>query len=120
MLSSKGSAKFSFVITFLIIFLVCGVYCFLELDKKTPKKSSTVSYETKLRNATENYVNDYYKDLNAGERLIIRLSTLKNLNYIELDNCSGYSIVDKDSKLQIDSYLKCSDYESDDYNKEYE
>ncbi len=132
MLSNRGSAKLSFVVTFLLIFLVCGIYCFFMFEETWPLKSkkssntktdsskTTINYETELANATRNYVNDYYKDINMGERLIIKLSTLRERSYITLNDCRGYSVVKKGSTLEVQPFVKCSNYTSSNYNVDYE
>ncbi len=129
MLSNRGSAKLSFVITFLVIFLVFGIYCFFLFEETWPKTSmkksssapeTTINYESELTNATRNYVSDYYKDMSSGERLIIKLSTLREHNYISLSGCSGYSVVKKEATIEIQSFVKCNNYTSPNYNVDYE
>ncbi len=126
MLSSKGTAKASFLVTFLIIFLICGVYCFFMMkdyftfsSKNSEERKESNNYEVTLNNVTKKYINAYYSDLKEDEQLIIKLSTLKKYGYIDL-NCTGYSIVKKDVKLKIESYVKCDDYVTPNYNSEYE
>jgi len=89
-------------------------------SKSEEKISQDNNYELVLNNATRNYVNNYYKDLKSGEKLIIKLSTLREYDYINLNNCSGYSIVKKEESLIIEPFIKCSDYVSSNYNEDFE
>lgn len=130
MLSNKGSVKLSFLITFLIIFLICGIYCFIAVQNGTlsrlissnlgTKQVEETNYEVELKEATRRYVNYYYDDLKDGERLIIKLSTLRKYDYITMNDCNGYSFVNKNGGLNIDSYVNCRNYQSDNYEEEYE
>ena len=124
MLSSKGAARLSFVATFIVLFLVFGIYCiFVASDSFlnfSLKKSSETNYEKELSSATNNYVNDYYSDIKSGETLIVKLSTLREHNYASLDDCKGYSIVNKELTLIVDSYINCGSYKSNNYEEKYE
>lgn len=76
--------------------------------------------KTKMENATKIYL-DENKNLKK-EQAIIRLSTLINKKYMEQiidpENdkklCDGYVIYNGNE--DYDTYLKCSDYESKNYN----
>ena len=124
MLSNRGSARLSFIITFLLLFLVCGIYCIFMIGGKIlpsfsqfkTSKSEKNSYESEMTKATRNYVNDYYQDLDSGEELIIKLSTLREYKYVTLNDCQGYSVVTKENGINIDSYVKCSNYKSANYD----
>jgi len=125
MLSNKGSAKSSFIFTFLFIFIICGLYCFFILysgkSNYLGNKGNYINnYEEEFKIATQKYVNDYYADLGNGEKLLVKLSTLENFNYINIPDCEGYSIIIKEQNLNINSYLKCSNYLTDGYSSEYE
>ena len=122
MLSNRGATKAGLMVIFFIIAFVSLIYCIILLGGgfNWSSKSSSNSYETELINAANKYINDYYKNLGYGEIVMVKLSTLKSLNYIRLDGCRGYAIVTKENTLKIEPYLKCSDYESKNYNSEYE
>ena len=126
MLSNSGTVKTSFLITFLFVFLVCVVYCIYILNGHSllpniSKKNKKINnYELELKEATINYVDEYYPNLQNGEKLIIKLLTLRAHEYINLSECNGYSIVNKEVELKVESYVKCGDYESEEYNKDYE
>jgi len=116
MLSNKGAGVTGLVLCFFIV-VICIIFGFIILNGKSfSLKKSSNGYESELVNATSKYVNDYYRDLKDGESLIIKLDTLKKLEYVDLKSCHGYSIVNKGKKLAIEAYLRCDDYESKGYD----
>ena len=125
MLSNRGATKAGMMILFFFIVIACIIFGLIALGKgfnfssNSGKKNSS-NYESRLEETTEKYVKDYYSNLQVGENLIVKLSTLESLNYISLPNCKGYSIVSKDKKLEINSYLNCSDFKSKNYDESNE
>ena len=119
MLSNRGSIKSNLMVIFFIAVLACIIFFIIALGRSKFFKSSN-SYESELLNATQKYINDYYQDLNEGDSVVIKLSTLRSFNYIKLDNCRGYSIVTKEKKLVIEPYLLCPDYKSKNYDENNE
>ncbi len=122
MLSNRGMTRAGLLFLFIIIIVACIIYGLIAFGKgfnfssKSSKKNSG-NYETQLAEATEKYVNDYYSNLQSGETLTVKLSTLESLNYLKLSNCRGYSIVSKNKKLEIESYLNCNDFKSKNYDE---
>ena len=122
MLSNRGMTKAGLLFLFVIIIIACIIYGLIAFGKgfsfssKSSKKNSG-NYETQLAEATEKYVKDYYSNLQSGEILTVKLSTLESLNYLKLSNCRGYAIVNKDKKLEIEAYLNCNDFKSKNYDE---
>lgn len=89
----------------------------------TYNESYYTSYQNKMIDATRSYIiNASLSVPSNGAR--VDLKTLTDKNYIEplndlLDGslCSGYSVVSLsgDSRLNIRTYLKCSNYETEGY-----
>lgn len=127
-LNSRGSTSYGFLSGFLVIFFICFIYAYLSLSDGVKNykdnninNSNGINYEETLKSATEKYISKYYSDLKPNNRIIVKLTTLRNYNYITLDNCKGYSIVQKlNGKNKIDSFVKCDDYTSDNYQEMYE
>jgi len=99
-----------------------------EDNNTQPVTENTINYdyyhnlETKLYNATLNYLNDYQTDL-EHDILNITSDDLIGLNYIEElynDNssskCSGFSNVYKENdEYVIKSYINCGEYVTEGY-----
>ena len=124
LLNSKGSATYSFLGAFLVIFLICFIYIYLNFSQHADNSNSSNSqtnYEQVLKDATKKYDDAYYSDLALDNWIIVKITTLRNYNYIDLNNCKGYSIVENISGTKIiESYVKCDDYVSLNYQERYE
>ena len=124
LLNNKGSATYGFLGAFLVIFLICFIYIYLNFSqhfKNSNTSNSQTNYEQVLKDATKKYVDEYYSDLALDNRIIVKIATLRNYNYIGLNNCKGYSIVENISGTKtIEPYVKCDDYVSPNYQEMYE
>ncbi len=125
MLSSNGSVRSSFILLFLAVVVICIIY-FVGMSKGNlltrvfGSSSDNNNYEKELSDATANYINYYYNDLKSGDRLIIKLTTLREYGYAKMTDCSGYSIVEVKGENVITPYVKCSNYKSRNYAVDYE
>lgn len=93
-----------------------------EKPSSTPDSSlsGTEKYQDLIKDAqlaAEAYRIDYYSQLLEGDSVFVPFSTLKEKNYLEnTDGCNGYvKILHQGESYQYQTYLKCSDYESDGY-----
>lgn len=124
LLNNKGSTTYGFLGAFLVLFLVCFIYIYLSLNgnvNNSNTSNSQTNYEQVLKDATKKYIDEYYSDLALDNRIIVKITTLRNYNYIDLNNCKGYSIVENISGTKIiESYVKCDDYVSPNYQEMYE
>ena len=123
MLSNKGSTRLGFLLFFLFVIFLIIIILFFALKGKNifnVNKKDYSSYAENLKSATTKYVNKYYSDLKSGETLIVKSSTLKEYKYLETSECIGYSFVTKDSKIEIETFIKCPNYISNNYDSSYE
>lgn len=123
LLNNKGSASYGFIGAFLVIFFICFVYAYLSIygAKTNDYQDNNTDYEKVLKEATEKYINKYYSDLALDSRIIIKMSTLRSYNYLTLNECTGYSIVQNINGYNlIEPFVKCKDYVSDKYQAIYE
>lgn len=121
LLNSRGSTTYGFLGAFLVIFFICFLYVYLNLNAEFKNSNNQVNYEQELKEATKKYIDDYYSDLALDNRIVVKITTLRNYNYIDLNKCKGYSIVENINGTKIiESYVKCKDYVSPNYQERYE
>ncbi len=126
LLNNKGMTV-GYFIFFIVLFFLLFWYCYIMLynnfkdisdENIVPQENN---YEELLKSATEMYIRDYYSDLQNGENLIIKITTLKNQNYLINYDCVGYSIINKNNNsIVIEPYVKCQNYISKNYDNSYE
>lgn len=117
----------------LLFFLMVAVFFIIQLsnslgDVLRDSVVGSVSYATVEENveiAAKDYMNTYYKEeigtgtitVTVDNLLKYEMITESNLKPSEETNaCTGYALVKKENnELVIDSYIKCSNYETNNY-----
>ena len=120
------SAIFFIVLFFIaLIIAIIGIKKFGLLDGNNSKlKNNYSQIENKLVEASKKYISEKYNNVLNEDILIIRISNLKENNYInnikdeEGNSCSGYVEVYKNSssKILYKSYIKCINYKTEGYD----
>ena len=115
-----GLREMLFMSSILFILLLIVTYYIYVFYNKIDEKEATQYYalEAKLRSAAV-----LYTKKNNKMSGVVSLYTLKKSGYIETftdnndDDCNGYVIYQGDS---FDSYIRCRNFTSPDYEEKYE
>jgi hypothetical protein len=114
----------------LFAFLMVAVVLIIQLSSilENVNLVDTITYsdiEENVVNASNTYIEKYYKEDITTGTITITTSNLLKYNILskkeltptkEDEACIGYALVKKvDNKLDISSFIKCSDYETNGY-----
>lgn len=115
-----GFRQMLLMMSILFIFLMIMVYYIVALYKSIDSNefSNYVKMENNLAFAARDYINDTHSN-----STVIKLKILKNHDYIDdftddnNNDCNGYVLYENGVYVP---YISCKDYETDDYNENYE
>lgn len=85
-------------------------------------ESNKKSLESRIISASMNYKRNNYSNMSNGQTVIVKISKLKDNNYISSsDGCSGYvEIKNNNGDENYNVYLKCDNYITEGYNSEFD
>lgn len=117
----------------LLFFLMIAIFFIIQLsnslgDKFKSSITGGITYsmvESNVENAAASYIEKYYNEEIGTGTITITVDNLLKYDMLsetslkpmyENNACNGYALVNKEKdELIIRSYIKCSNYESDDY-----
>lgn len=117
----------------LLFFLMIAVFFIIQLsnslgdvlrDSMVGKVTYAMVEET-VENAAKDYIDTYYKEEIGTGTITVTVDNLLKYEMItendlkpsdETNSCTGYALVKKENgELNVDSYIKCSNYETNNY-----
>lgn len=117
----------------LLFFLMVAIFFIVQLsnslgDTFKSSVSGDITYsmvEENIKSATSSYIEKYYKEDIGTGTITVSVDNLLKYDMLsessikptdEKNACKGYALVKKENnELIIDSYIKCDNYETDNY-----